>query len=317
MPQTIKRKYLSHYTRAHEGFFGGVNQFLNLLTPELFEDEQGMPYEPGKKPKGLPGSEELHAMTKEKTGKYLEPKGEFTKITQEISSDIGSMFSTGGLGLLAKFVLPFGGQAIKQSIKGAGGSEKAQEIGKIGFMSIASMAGIGNAPRVASHALNEAERLLPRGLSFSSQPTERALNRIRNSSWFRTGRTPSKGPAMDEINRIENAIQNGRINGHDAMQLRRDINEARRQLGGFQLNRPVNRRQALRYLDNVDNALMQSMEHYGNRFNPRWLDQYRLANEAFRVTQRSRLISDVVNRIGKPFKAKQQKYYIMLEEHLF
>lgn len=218
------------------------------------------------------------------------------------------MFSTPGLGFLSKLALPVGGQVTKQILKKSGLSENTQELGKLGFMTLASMANLGNARGAAGEALRDAENMIPQGMRLSAQPTERALNNIRRSNWFTTGRTPSKGPAMDEIGRIEAQIQNGTIDAHVAMQLRRDINEARRGLGAFQLNPIADRAGARRYLDQVDNALLESLTHYGNNVNPGWLRDYTLANQAWGITQRSRLISDLVERHAKPLQSQMAKH---------
>ncbi|MGJ0428484.1 hypothetical protein [Methylobacter sp.] len=304
--ETTGREVLGHAARGLEGYLGGITSFLNMMIPpQTFEEESGDTETfQGEK---LPGANELHEFTKSKTGKYLEPKNELSKASQETISDIGSMFSIPGLGLWQKILQPIGGQITKQIIKSSGGSEKAQDLGKLGFMMTSTIANLGNAPRVAAEAMNQARNMIPQGLRFSAQPTQQALNRIRNSPWFQTGRTASKGAAMDEITRIENAIQNGSLDAHEAMQLRTDINEARNQLGGFQLNRPVNRRQALRYLDEVDNALLQSMENYGQRVNPNWWNHYQRANEAYRITQRSRVISDFIQQNAKPLQSETAK----------
>ncbi len=304
--ETSKREGLAHGASFFHGLVGGLNSFFNMVTPDLeLENEEGEIEK--HKPIKLPGPKELREKAKERSGKYLEPKSEFTKASQETLEDIGGAFSTPFIGAWNAIIGPIGGQAVKQVIKASGGGETAQDIGKLGFMVVSSIANIGNAPRAAGEALRQSENMITQGVRFSAQPTENALNNIRNSNWFRTGRTPSKGPAMDEITRIEQRIQNGTIDAHEAMQLRRDINEARRQLGGFQLDRPVNRRQALRYLDEVDNALMQSMENYGRNVNPQWLRQYQLGNEAFRVTQRSQLISDFVSQHAKPLQSQTAK----------
>lgn len=307
--QSAKRNVLSLGARAAEGFFGGIGSFLNFLTPELFEPMEELggktPYEIGAR---FPGPGELREFTKSKTGKYLEPKGETSKVLQETVSDIGSMFSTPGLGFLSKLALPVGGQVTKQILKKSGLSENTQELGKLGFMTLASMANLGNARGAAGEALRDAENMIPQGMRLSAQPTERALNNIRRSNWFTTGRTPSKGPAMDEIGRIEAQIQNGTIDAHVAMQLRRDINEARRGLGAFQLNPIADRAGARRYLDQVDNALLESLTHYGNNVNPGWLRDYTLANQAWGITQRSRLISDLVERHAKPLQSQMAKH---------
>jgi hypothetical protein len=276
-----------------------------LTSPQTFEEESGQTetFEGAK----LPSSSELHEKAVKIHGKIIEPKSEGEKVSQEIAQDIGSMFSTPGLPILKKILLPLLGQGVKQVIKGAGGSEQAQDIGKMGVMALSTIANLGNAPLVASQAMNTARNMIPRGVRFIARPTELALQRIRNSPWYSTGRTASKGPAMDEIHRIEQAIQRGTINAQEAMQLRIDINEARTQLGGFQLNKPINKKSALRYLDEVDNALLQSMQNYGQRVNPQWWNTYQRANEAFRVTQRSRSISDFVQKHAKPLQSDMAK----------
>lgn len=301
-PQTFRREALAHGARAAEGYLGGITSLVNAVLPDLYDEEEARYYTPTK----LPTAQDIHEFTKSKTGKYLEPKGEFSKATQETIGDIGSMFSVPGLGALTKILVPIGGQATKQAIKSAGGGEELQEYGKLGFMALSTVANIGNAPQVASNAMNQARNMIPQGLRFWSGPTEQALNRIKNSNWYITGSTPSKAPALHEIERIEKHIQNHTLDAHTAMQLRTDINEARKQLGGFQLNKPVDRKGALRHLDEVDNALLQSMEHYG-QVNPKWFQAYTRANEAYRVTQRSRALSEFIEKNAKPLKSEMAK----------
>lgn len=297
-PQTALREVVSHGARAAEGFLGGVNSLINAFTPIDFENPDV----------GLPNASKLREQTKKYTGNYLEPKNEGGEIGQEIAGDIGSMFSTGGLSAIAKVLLPVGGQLIKQIVKSTGSGETAQDLSKLGFMGLASLANLGNAPRIASQAIRDAEAMIPVGLRISASPTQQALNRIRNSTWFRTGGTASKNPAIAEIQRIEAQIQNGTIDLHTSMQLRKDLNEARKQLGGFQLNQPVDKAQALRHLDEVDQALLQSMENYGQRANPNWWNNYNRANEAYRITQRSRTLSDFVQKhASKPLKSETAK----------
>jgi len=305
-PETAARNVIAGSVKVGEGFLGGINSFINaIIPPQTFEDESGETetFEGAK----LPGAEELHEMALKKHGKIIEPKSEKEKAAQEIESDFGSMLSTPGLSLWNKFLAPIGGQATKQIIKSFGGEEKAQEIGKLGFMALSSIANLGNAQKVASQAINQAEQMIPRGVRFKAQPTEQALANIRNSPWYKTGATASKGPAIQEINRVEDAIRNGTIDAHEAMQLRRDINEARKQLGGFSLNQPVDKKQALKYLNEVDKALIATMENYGTRVNPNWWNSYNRAQEAFRVTQRSRVLSEFIERNAKPLQSQTAK----------
>lgn len=305
--KTMGRETASNAARGLEGFFGGLGAFMNMMTPELWEDEEGMPYGPDEGPEGFPSAQKLHEFTKEKTGNYLEPKNSLSEATQEITSDIGSMFSTPGLGALTKILAPIGGQATKQLIKSSGGDIKAQEYGKLGFMTLSTIANLGNAPKVASQAMNEAKDMIPRGVSFLARPTERSLTRVKNMPWYKTGSDASKAPAFQMIKKIENRIQNGMIDAHEAMQLRHDLNNARKALGGFQINPVPDKKGALRYLDMVDDALISSMENYGRNVNPNWWKNYKLANEAFRVTSRSRSISDFIQQHAKPMQSETAK----------
>ncbi len=307
--ETAKRETGAHAARFTEGLFGGISSFLNAISPDLELEELSGEIEKHK-PSKLPTSEDIREFTKEKTGNYLEPKNEKEKATQEIASDIGSMFSTPGLGFLQKVILPIGGQITKQIIKSSGGGEEAQELGKLGFMGLSTIAQLGNAPKMASRAYSSAEQMIPQGLRFSSQPIENVLGKIKNSNWFKSGTTPSKAPAMKEVARIEAQIQNGTIDAHMAMQLRRDINEARKELGGFRLfkaDQPVDTKSARRYLDEVDKALMEGLENYGKNVDPKWFKNYKLANEAYAVTERSRALGDFIAKKAKPLQSSTAK----------
>jgi len=310
--ETVEREIKSHGARVLEGLGGSVSSFLDLMNAmtsgEIYEDEYGIP-----KPfnevqiSKFPKTSDFRGITKQHTGKKLEPKNPYEKVSQEYAEDVGSQIPIPALSWFEKLLYPAAGQGFKQLLKSEGASERTQELGKLGFMLFSGIARNGNAQRAAGQSLRNAEHMIPQGTRFSAQPIENALNNIRQSQWFRTGATPSKAPAMHEIERIQQQIQHGTIDAHTAMQLRRDINEARRQLGGFQLNRPVDRAQALRHLDEVDNALLQGMNSYGNNVNPAWIRQYTLANEAYRVTQRSRLISDFIQQYAKPLKSDTAK----------
>jgi len=305
--QTGTREVAAHGARALEGFLGGVGGFLNLLTPELHITEEGELYPPGEEPQGFPSAHQLREKTKELTGKYLEPKGEFSGASQEVVSDIGSMFSTPGLGFFSKILIPLGGQATKQVLKGSGVGETGQDIGKLGFMALSSLAHLGNAPAVARNAMNQARDMIPQGLFLNARDTMGGLQRLKNQPWYRTGTDATKAPAIQMIERIENQIQNGMIEGQSAMQLRIDLNRARKQLGGFQLNPVPDRAAARHYLDEVDRALLASMENYGTRANPQWWNTYQRANQAFAVTQRSNQISEFVQQHARPLQSNMAK----------
>lgn len=298
--QTAKREVLSHGARALEGFLGGIGSFANFIIPDLNEPEERISEIDIK----LPTAEKYRDLTKKLTGSYLEPKSEMGKTSQEVVEDIGTMFSTPGLGFWQKILLPIGGQSVKQAIKSVGGSEKAQDYGKLGFMLMSSIASVGNARKAAATAYNEAVEMVPKGLKFNASSIHRGIQNLKNQEWYKTGATPSKNPAIKEMDRIEKAIKNNVIDARETMQLRKDINEARKQLKGFNLERPADTRSALKYLDEVDDALLEGMKQYGTHVNPKWWNAYNLANQAYRITERSKLVSDFIEKVSRPVQSK-------------
>lgn len=303
--ETGIRQTLGSGARALEGLGGTIGGMLNMLSGEAYINDAGELVET--EVPMLPSTEKLREFTKSKTGKYLEPKGYGRKeiAQQEFAQSVGESlpFLSGIQSLLAAGA----GQATKELVKSSGGTEKEADLAKIGMMGIASISNLGNAPNVARQAYQNQANMIRQGVRFSAQPTQQAFARIRNMPWFRTGATPSKNPAMREMRRIEQAIQGGTIDAHEAMQLRRDINEARKELGGFKINQPVDKRQARRFLDEVDQALLESMENYGTNIRPDWWHEYGLANQAYAVTQRSRAVSDFITNYAKPLQSQTAK----------
>lgn len=326
--ESLERQVAGHTARAFEGlsgFYGDMQEFISTLTgldafpeKEIPTKEQlsGFRFPSPESMEGpnfsnkLVTSPELREQSRETFGEYLEPKGEGEKATQEIAQDIGSIFALpGNLSWAEKLILPVMGQSAKQIVKKTGGTEKQQDIAKLGAMTLSSLFRLGNAHRVASNALTEAENMIPQGLTFSSVPTQTAFQRIQNSNWYRSGPTLAKRPAIAEMERIEPFIQSGQIEGRMAIQLRRDINEARRNMGGFNIVTKPDKAQALRHLNEVDNALRESMAVYGNNVNPDWWRQYNLANEAFGVTRRSQALSEFIHdNAGRKLISDTGKY---------
>ncbi len=308
--ETIEREVEGHGARALEALIGGVGDVIRMVLPDLEGDE---PEEfTGVKPGDFnlrnlfPTTEELRELTKSKTGTRLEPKNKTSKATQEYTQ--GVVGSLPFLRPLAALGIPLIGQVAKEGVKWSGGTESEGDMAKAGVMTVASIANIGNARGAATQMLNASRDMIPQALQISARPTLTAFNRLRNQSWFRTGSTPSKAPAMQMIERIENSItQNGTLNLHDGMQLRRDLNEARKSLGAFNIPPITDRAAARRYLDMVDDALVSSMERYGTQVNPRWWNTYQMGNQAFAITERTGKLAEVIEKYAKPLQSDMAK----------
>lgn len=304
---TAKREVTSLGFRALEGLGGSIGGLMNLLSGEAHFDENGQPLET-EVPK-LPSAHQLREITKEKTGKRYEPKNELSKNLHETATDIGSTLPLPGLGWVQRFLMPLMGQGFKAVIKSQGGTEAQGDAGKLAFMGISTIANLGNAPQVARHAYAEVERALPQGTRMSTRYMTQELNTLRNTPWYRTGRTAAKGPAFDEIERIDRAIQHGSMDVHDAMQIRRDINEARDRLRAFHYEPGLDRAAARQYLNRVDDVLRTNMERWGQGNNPQWLNAYERANEAYAVTRSSQRLQDYIqnNAITRHLQSETTK----------
>jgi hypothetical protein len=288
---TAEREVKSYGLRALEGIGGTVGGLLNLLSGEANFDDKGELVK--NEVPMLPSSHQLREFTKEKTGKRYEPKNEFGKNAHEAVTDIGSALPLPG-GWFTKLLMPALGQSVKAGVKSQGGTESHGDLAKNSFMLMSTIANIGNAPQRARHAYQEATNMIPQGTRMSTRYMTQELNALRNTPWYRTGRTTAKGPAFDEIDRIENAIQHGSMDLHDAMQIRRDINQARNRLGAFNYEPGIDKAAARQYLDRVDDVLRTNVERWGQANNPEWLNAYRQANQAVAVTNRSMRLQDYI-----------------------
>lgn len=304
---TTAREAKSYGLRALEGIGGTVGMLLNSLSGEAYFDEKGEPLKSDVPM--LPSTHELREFTKEKTGKRYEPKNEFSKNAQEAVTDIGSSLPIPAGGWFQKLLMPALGQGAKAVVKSQGGTESQGDKTKLGFMLMSTIAHLGNAPQLARNAYHEAVNMIPQGTRMSSRYLTQELNALRNTPWYRTGRTATKGAAFDEVERIENAIQHGSMDMHDAMQIRRDINQQRNRLGAFHYEPGLDKAAARQYLDRVDELLRNNMERWGQANNPQWLNAYRQSSQAVAVTRRSMALQDYIqsNAVTKHLQSETSR----------
>lgn len=305
-PETVAREVKSYGLRALEGLGGTIGAFMNALSGEAHFDDNGELLKT-EVPK-FPSTSELREFTKKQTGKKYEPKTPFGKEAHEAATDIGTNAPIPGA-WMQKILTPIFGQSVKAFAKNQGATENEADMYKLGTMMMTTVASLGNAPAMARQAYTQAANMIPQGTRMATRGLQTAINNLRNQPWYRTGRNATKGPAFDELTRIEGAIQHGSMDVHDAMQIRRDINNARKRLGAFNYEPGIDKAQARRHLDQVDDALREGMEHYGNTSNPEWLRNYERANQAYAVTQRSRQLQDYIqsSAIGNAVKSNTAK----------
>lgn len=241
--------------------------------------------------------------------KILEPKSEEERFAQDFTQDLTALAlpGSGVHSWMGRTGLAFAGNSTKEIVKQLGFSPSTQELTKLGTLGILSLASIGNAPRFARQYFQETKALMPRGVRMRTQPLETALNRIKNSDWFRGHNTPSTRAAREMIDSIEQRINRGSMSMRDAMQLRENINELAQSLGAFSVE-GTQRTAHVARLNQVRDALIEGMEQTVGRQYPNWWNQYQSANQAFAITQRSSAIGNfIASNYGKPIVSEAGK----------
>lgn len=308
--ESAEREIKSYGLRALEGLGGTLGALMNALSGEVYFNDKGEPQENVPK---WPSTSELREFTKEKTGKKFEPKTSFAKEAHEATTDIGAGAILPG-GWISKLITPVAGQGVKALAKHQGATEQTADKIKLAFMMSSTLANLGNAPQMAKNAYHEAVNMIPKGTRMSTKYLQQELNSLKNQPWYKTGVTAEKSPAFTEIERIEKSIQHGSMDIQDAMQIRKDINSARKRLGSFLYEPGVDKASARQYLDRVDEVLRTNLERYGQAKNPDWLRKYQLANEAYSVTKNSQALQEFIasNAVTKNLNSQTAKFLFNL-----
>lgn len=240
-------------------------------------------------------------------GKYVPT--EETKPYYETGQDIASMFLPGSGALKAwqKIAIPIVGQLSKQGIKALGGSEKSQELGKLGFMLGMSIAGTANGEKYASNLLQQSESLLTPGTMIDALPTSNVINRLKNSTWFRGADTPSTRPAKQLIEAIEKNISGGQMEGQMAVQLRKNANEIQKNLGAFDVVSKSDKKKAILHLNEAKEAVMKGLDHYGKTRDPIFWKLNQEANMAYATIAKSQVLKRAIEKYAPSLKSNAAK----------
>ena len=334
-PEWYSRNNIRSQARVLEGFFGtpgNIKEFItdlskSTLQSEMSEDEfvasikamenmdqmdpkikEILTQETTTIPIPLPTTGKLREVTGKISaaiGKknYTEPKNYWEEMGDEVLTDFGSMLFPGGAGRNAfeKIGIAVAGNVGKEAIDLFGGSEKQKTYGKFGFMIALDIASRGNARHHARNLLHQAENSIPlnsriNGLGF--------LNMLNNlEAQIRIGGVaPSDRPALQVIAEFRARIDpnNPMIDPRELLAMNRNINEVRANIGAFDV--PAHARpRASRHLNEVHNALNDTIRQYGQR-NQQFANLWQRGNEAYAVWAQSNAISNFVQRYyTKPF----------------
>lgn len=283
--------------KAGKSIFDFVSPMLGLNDIELPEDYNIIPAT----------SDIENAFDMATEGKYIPTEEQ--RPYYEAAQDMTSMFmpGSGAFKLWQKIGIPIAGQLTKEGIKSVGGSESAQEFGKLGMLLGLSVASLANGEKYASNLMSQAESLMPQGQMINAAPIESALNRIKAQPWYKGADIPSKRPAKQLLDAIEKNISNGQMDGKMAIQLRKEANELQKNLGAFDIFRKDDKRKAIALLNEAKDSVMKGLENYGTTVDPLFWKSTQEANKAYAVLSRSKVISNFIEKHAPILKSEGAK----------
>jgi len=229
--------------------------------------------------KAFPTSEQTKDFTKQLFGKYAEPKNDFERIQDEVISDAAALaLPIGGeLKAIRPALTSLGAQLAKQGVKWFGGSEKAQDLAKLGVVATSAFVRPKETEQLKNSLYKAARQARPEDATVSSIPLQDALHELEIQI-KKGGITDSGKPALERIRGIRKEIQGAQVPVEALEASKRKINEVR--TGVYKLlegNKP-GIKTAKRNLDNVSRAVDNALDLYGKQ-NPTWHSLYRPANE--------------------------------------
>lgn len=246
----------------------------------------------------LPGSKKFQELSENITGGYTKPKDEFEEAVGETFQDIALMALPGArnYSFARNLGIPIIGNLTKQGLKYSDSDEKTQAYAKMGTMIALDLISQrkGGSKAYVSSLFKKSEEAIPKGVSIQATGLEKSLTNLEKEL-MKGGSRPTSKKALEKLSEIKGEIKNGKIDAKNLAAYRPSINEAVEELGGFQLEVPRKLKpQAIRNLHQVKNEVINTLEQYGEKFNPEFLKYSRSANEAHAAIQKSNLIANFI-----------------------
>lgn len=294
----IERAQARTLSRVGETILGAPGDIASFFTG-LFGKDQNV----------LPTSSGIKKFTEKASQGYLSPQSEFEERSDELVSDIASMAipGSGKYNFARNIGIPVVANLVKEGLKYGNSSEKSQAYGKIGSMVALDLLSrrTGGAKKYASSLFGEAEKSLPNGLSFDASNLKSSLDKLENTL-SSGGSRPTTKKALEKVSEIKSEIKNGKIDAKKLAAYRPSINEAIEELGGFQMEVPRKLKpKAIKNLNEVKSEVIKTLDEYGKKFNPKFLELNRSANEAWAAYEKSNKIANFLqNKVPYSPKSK-------------
>lgn len=292
LEREIERNVAQGTSRIGETVLGLPGDLSNFVRG-IFGDESET---------NLPTSSSLREKSEKLSQGYTKPKNEFEEKSGEVLQDIASFMlpGSGKYNLVRNIGIPIVANLVKEGAKYTG-NEKLAEAAKIGTMVVLDLMhhkGSG-AKKYAGNLFNESEKLIPEGATISSPKLEKSLVNLEKSL-SSGGSAPSKEKALKKISEIQSKMNKGEIEVKELIDFRKNINEIKSELGGFEIQLPKHiKKKAIANLDLVKNQVIKYLDEYGSTTNPEFNKLNRSANEAWGAYENSDKIATFIKKSAK------------------
>lgn len=319
-PKTLKPKNQNFPFEGENDLEREIERNVARGTSRILETTLGLPGDLYSFAKGLfgadtetyfPTSEKLKKFSEEKSLGYTKAKSEGEEKSDEILQDIASFMipGAGKYNLVRNIGIPVVANLAKEGVKYSG-KEKMGDAAKIGTMVVLDLMNLrgGGAKKFAGNLFNESEKLIPEGASLKSNNLQKGLSSL-HKSLESGGSAPSTEKALKKVNEIQSKMKNGEIEVKELIDFRKNINEIKSELGGYEVQLPKSiKKKAIANLDHVKSEVIKALDEYGATQNTKFLKLNKSANEAYAAYESSDKMSKFIKQVtGKTIKNNSLK----------
>lgn len=266
-----------------------------ILGPERWE--RMVKGDPGRQ-QILPTSDQLKEFSQKSTQGYTEPKTEGEKKFQGFTEDVGTTISGRSIRNptarnvgLNNILIPAAANVTKEIVDDLGFGKDKANMAKMAVWLPLSLAANVNASNYAANLMNRGRNGFNRNLSINVPRYQNSMNQVSRNM---LQGDPRSQLAQQQLAGINNDMANGQTSMRDLMNRYDAINAAKRDRGLFALD-PVNRRAAIRNINQVRDAVRQEIETLGQS-NPQALQSWQNGVQAFSTIHRSQAIRNVIEK---------------------
>ena len=294
LDREIERNIAQGTSRIGETILGLPGDLSNFVRG-LFGDESET---------NLPTSKSLREKSEKYSLGYTKPQNEFEERSNEVLQDIASFMlpGSGKYNLVRNLGIPIVANLVKEGASYTG-NEKLGDAAKIGTMIMLDLMHhkAGGAKKYAGSLFDQSEKLVPEGAALRSEKLEKSLFDLEKSL-ASGGSAPSTEKALKKVSEIKSKMKNGEIEINELIDFRKNINEIKTELGGYEVQLPKSiKKKAIANLDLVKNQIIKSLDEYGSKSNPEFGKLNKSANEAYAAYESSNKMAEFIKKSAKGF----------------